>query len=35
MQAYGNLFQGRQNIAITTAGHALKAGFEVRLRAYP
>jgi hypothetical protein len=31
MQAYGNLFQGRQNIAITTAGHALKAGFEVRL----
>ena len=31
MQAYGNLFQGRQNVAITTAGHAFKAGFEVRL----
>jgi hypothetical protein len=31
MQAYGNLFQGRQNAAFTTAHHALKAGFEARL----
>jgi hypothetical protein len=31
MQAYGNLFQGRQNVAISTAGHAFKAGFEARL----
>jgi len=31
MQAYGNLFQGRQNAALTTARHALKAGFEVRV----
>ena len=31
MQAYGNLFQGRQNVAFTTASHALKAGFEVRV----
>jgi hypothetical protein len=30
-QAYGNLFQGRQNIAFTTAHHAFKAGFEARL----
>jgi hypothetical protein len=31
MQAYGNLFQGRQNAVFTTARHALKAGFEVRI----
>jgi hypothetical protein len=31
MQAYGNLFQGRQNVAFTTGTHALKAGFEVRV----
>jgi hypothetical protein len=31
MQAYGNLFQGRQNVAFTTAHHAFKAGFEVRI----
>ena len=31
MQAYGNLFQGRQNVSFTTAAHALKAGFEARL----
>ena len=31
MQAYGNLFQGRQNAAFTTASHAFKAGFEARL----
>ncbi|MGA2084651.1 MAG: TonB-dependent receptor [Terracidiphilus sp.] len=31
MQAYGNLFQGRQNVAFTTAHHAFKAGFETRL----
>jgi outer membrane receptor protein involved in Fe transport len=31
MQAYGNLFQGRQNAAFTTARHAFKAGFEVRV----
>ncbi len=31
MQAYGNLFQGRQNLAFTTARHAFKAGFEARL----
>ena len=31
MQAYGNLFQGRQNLSFTTAGHAFKAGFEARL----
>ena len=31
MQAYGNLFQGRQNVAFTTAAHAFKAGFEVRV----
>jgi hypothetical protein len=31
MQAYGNLFQGRQNIAYTTAHHAFKAGAEVRI----
>jgi hypothetical protein len=31
MQAYGNLFQGRQNIAFTTGSHAFKAGVEARL----
>ena len=31
MQAYGNLFQGRQSFAITTGRHAMKAGFEARL----
>ena len=31
MQAYGNLFQGRENVAFTTARHAFKAGVEVRI----
>jgi hypothetical protein len=31
MQAYGNLFQGRQNISYTTARHTWKAGFETRV----
>jgi hypothetical protein len=31
MQAYGNLFQGRQTAALTTAHHAFKTGFEARL----
>ena len=31
MQAYGNLFQGRQNVVFTTARHAFKAGFEIRI----
>ncbi|HEY1902393.1 MAG TPA: carboxypeptidase regulatory-like domain-containing protein [Terracidiphilus sp.] len=31
MQAYGNLFQGRQNIAFTTGSHAFKTGFEARI----
>jgi hypothetical protein len=31
MQAYGNLFQGRQNAAFTTTRHAFKAGFEARV----
>jgi hypothetical protein len=31
MQAYGNLFQGRQNVSFTTGGHAWKAGAEVRM----
>jgi len=31
MQAYGNLFQGRENVSFTTANHAFKAGFEARL----
>ena len=30
-QAYGNLFQGRQNAIFTTTRHALKAGFEAHL----
>jgi Carboxypeptidase regulatory-like domain/TonB dependent receptor len=31
MQAYGNLFQGRQNVSYTRGNHAFKAGVEVRL----
>ena len=31
MQAYGNLFQGRQNVSLTTGSHAFKVGFEARL----
>src|ERR1700722_2980290 len=31
MQAYGNLFEGRQNAAYTTASHTFKAGFEARV----
>jgi hypothetical protein len=31
MQAYGNLFQGRQNVVFTTPRHTFKAGGEVRL----
>jgi hypothetical protein len=31
MQAYGNLFQGRQNVVFTRGAHAFKAGAEVRL----
>ncbi|MFZ1083907.1 MAG: carboxypeptidase regulatory-like domain-containing protein [Terracidiphilus sp.] len=31
MQAYGNLFQGRQNISFTTAHHVFKSGLEARL----
>ena len=31
MQSYGNLFQGRQNASYTTARHAFKAGFEMRV----
>jgi hypothetical protein len=31
MQAYGNLFQGQQNVAFTARNHAMKAGVDVRL----
>jgi len=31
MQAYGNLFQGRENVAFTAARHAFKAGAEIRV----
>jgi hypothetical protein len=31
MQAYGNLFQGRQLVTFSAGRHAFKAGFEVRL----
>jgi hypothetical protein len=31
MQAYGNLFQGRQTVSFTTGAHVFKAGFEARL----
>ncbi len=31
MQAYGNLFQGRENVSYVRGNHAFKAGAEVRL----
>lgn len=31
MQAYGNLFHGRQSVSYTSGKHAFKAGFETRL----
>lgn len=31
MQAYGNLFQGRENFSFTAARHTIKAGFETRI----
>ena len=31
MQAYGNLFQGRQTMALTTSRHIVQAGVEARL----
>ena len=31
MQSYGNLFQGRENVAYTRGTHAFKAGLEVRM----
>jgi hypothetical protein len=31
MQAYGNLFQGRESVSYTKGNHAFKAGFETRL----
>jgi hypothetical protein len=31
MQAYGNLFQGRQTVSFSKRNHTLKAGFEARL----
>ncbi|MHB1938158.1 MAG: TonB-dependent receptor [Acidobacteriaceae bacterium] len=31
MQAYGNLFQGRQTMAFITSRHIVQAGFEARL----
>ncbi len=31
MQAYGNLFQGRQTVSYTAGKHALQAGFEARI----
>ncbi|HKF46618.1 MAG TPA: carboxypeptidase regulatory-like domain-containing protein [Terracidiphilus sp.] len=31
MQAYGNLFQGREDVTFTTGRHAWKAGFEARI----
>jgi len=30
-QSYGNLFEGRQNVAYSAARHAFKAGFEMRV----
>jgi hypothetical protein len=30
-RAFGNLFQGRENVSITSANHAFKAGVDVRL----
>jgi len=31
MQAYGNLFQGRQNVTFNVARHSVKAGVELRI----
>ncbi|HEY1577184.1 MAG TPA: TonB-dependent receptor [Terracidiphilus sp.] len=31
MQAYGNLFHGRQSVSFTTGKHAIRAGVEARL----
>ena len=31
MQAYGNLFQGRENVSYTAGKHVWKAGAEVRI----
>ncbi len=31
VRAFGNLFQARENVSITTAAHAFKAGAEIRL----
>jgi hypothetical protein len=31
MQAYGNLFQGRENVSYTSGRHAWKTGFEARI----
>ena len=31
MQAYGNLFQGRENVSYTRGNHAFKTGVEVRI----
>ena len=31
MQAYGNLFHGRQTVSFTDGNHAFNAGFEARL----
>ncbi len=31
MQAYGNLFQGRQTVSYTRTAHAFRAGFEARI----
>jgi hypothetical protein len=31
MQAYGNLFQGKQTVSYTQGNHVFKAGFEARL----
>jgi hypothetical protein len=31
MQAYGNLFQARQNVSFTTSNHSFKAGAEIRV----
>ena len=33
MQAYGNLFQGRQTVSYTAGRHAMRAGFEARRQA--
>jgi hypothetical protein len=30
-RAFGNLFQARENVSVTIAGHAFKAGAEIRL----